>query len=208
MSYVSKNRLEGSLAETPLDALFAPCSRALFTGTITIEARAGKGEVVLRAGGIDSARFGTLEGDAALAKMRTLTEGSYVLAQRLPNLKGELGSAAQFEGRLADIPLVKIMRHCEQHALSCDIVVISDFDRGEIQYRAGDVTSVQLNGSFDPDAIIRITNLPKARFRVSAPPLDLGIGGWPVVGPEPTAPFRVQGKRKSAPKRQGTPGSR
>lgn len=190
--HVSRHRLEGSLVDTPLPRLLESCRRHLLTGTIRLRGPSGEGVVVLRAGGVDDARLGDLVGDAALARLCALSEGMYELQQRLPDLSGELGSAARLEGEIDNVPLVAIMRHCEKHALSCTIIVASGFDRGEVVYRAGEIVDVTLNGRHDLDAIVEVLALPQARFRVEAPPLDLDIDGWPAVSREPTAPFRIE----------------
>lgn len=189
--HVSKNRLEGSLADTRLEQLLEPCHRHLLTGTIKVRSEAGKGLIILRAGAVDQARFGDLIGDAAVARMCALDEGSYELAQRLPELGGALGSAAELEGEVEGVPIAKIMRHCEDNALSCTLTLVNGFDRGEIVYRAGEIVDITMNGKHDEDAIVAICAWKGARFRASAPPLDHDIGGWPRVTREPTAPFKI-----------------
>lgn len=190
--YVSQHRLEGSLADAPLPHLLDQLRGLLFTGTVKITAGRTTGTLHLRAGIVDAAQCGTLTGDAARAKIASLRDGMYEIRQRLPDLSGELGSAASLEGEITDVPLAAIMRHCEDNALTCTIIVIGGFDRGEVVYRAGEIADVLLNGRKDPDAIVDITAWKDARFRVTAPPLSLNVNGWPSVGREPTAPFRVE----------------
>jgi hypothetical protein len=84
------------------------------------------------------------------------------------------------------------MRHCEENALTCTIVIIHEFDRGEIEYRGGEIARVALNGVTDEDRIVDMVRLEDARFMVRAPPLDVGVDGWPVVRGDPTAPFRIE----------------
>ncbi len=189
--HVSKNRLEGSLADTRLDKLLEKLELHLFTGTIELKAAAGTGVVDLRAGAVENVRLGTLEGDAAMKQARALDQGEYVVVQRVPDLTGALGSSAGLEGEVGDVPIAAIMRHCESHALTCSLIVVDGFDRGEIHYRAGDLDFVSLNGVRDEDAILTIVGWKAARFKVALPPLDLDIAGWPQVGPEPTQPFRI-----------------
>ncbi|MCC6998303.1 MAG: DUF4388 domain-containing protein [Deltaproteobacteria bacterium] len=189
--HVSKNRLEGSLADTRLDKLLEKLELHLFTGTIELKAAAGSGAVDLRAGAVESVRLGTLEGEAAMKQARALDQGEYVVVQRVPDLTGALGSSAGLEGEVGDVPIAAIMRHCESHALTCSLIVVDGFDRGEIHYRAGDLDFVSLNGVRDEDAILTIVGWKAARFKVALPPLDLDIAGWPQVGPEPTQPFRI-----------------
>ena len=204
--YVSKNRVAGSLLEVSLDRLLESCHRSLLTGTIRIAFRGESGTVVLRAGAVDDASYRGLTGYAAVSKMRELQDGEYELSQRLPDLSGALGSAAQLDGEVSDVPLAAIMRHCEENALSCTIIVISDFDRGEIAYRAGDIRAVTLNGRRDDEAIVTIVGWQRARFRIQAPPLDPAIEGWPAVDREPTQPSRIVSRSSAPPAAAGDAG--
>ena len=199
---VSKNRLEGSLSDTPLRELLDACHKHLVTGAIKIfdDKNKRSGVLVLRAGAVDQARFGDSVGDAAVEAMMALDEGMYELAQQLPDLSGDLGRAAALEGAVDQVSVVQIMRHCEHNALSAVITVINDFDRGEIHYRAGELEQVVLNGQRDDDAIVTMLGWAKARYRVVAPPLASDIGGWPKVGRAQTQPFTVD----NAPPRPAT----
>jgi hypothetical protein len=123
--------------------------------------------------------------------MRGARDGWYEVAQRLPDLTGELAGAAQLQGDVGGVPLIALMRHCEDNALTCTITVISGFDRACIEYRAGEIARVELNGVLDDDALPQIVRWPEARFRVAAPPLDLDVEGWPMVRRAPTEPARI-----------------
>jgi hypothetical protein len=190
-THISKNHIEGSLRETRLGELLEPCGRLLLTGAIRVKTARGTGLVTLRAGAVDEARFAGLRGDAALTEMKQLEDGAYELVQRMPDLRGQLARSAALEGAVPAVPLATIMRHCEHNALTCSVIVVSGFDRGEIVYRAGDIAAVALNGTYDPEHIVTILGWQDARFRVTAPPLDPSIAGWPKVSREPTAPFRL-----------------
>src|SRR6185369_8141017 len=111
--FLSRNRLEGSLADTPLKSLLEPCRRHLVTGTIRVDSREGRGVLQMRAGVVDHASFGLLVGDAAVIRMSLLRDGSYQLEQRAPDLSGELGPAAALESDVSHVPLSIVMRHCE-----------------------------------------------------------------------------------------------
>jgi len=126
--------------------------------------------------------------------MGGLLDGEYEFVQKLPNLKGELGDAASFEGNVKDVPLVDVMRHCEDNALSCIVQVTKGEDVSELHYRTGELDRIFFNGERDEDRIMDILGYEEAGFRVSAPPLDLDIAGWPSIR-EPTAPFRIVGDR-------------
>jgi hypothetical protein len=197
-SHVSQNRLEGSLGDTPIDRLLDECHKNLVTGTIWVRAPGKLGRVELRAGAVDTSEFADLTGNPAIEAMRKLPDGMYELVQRLPNLDGALGKAAQFEGDVHATPLVKLMQHCENNALSCTVTIETDEGRGEIEYRAGELVEVRFDGKPDDDKIVDLVRLSDAHFRVAAPPLDLGIEGWPAVGRAPTAPFLVDEPRPRA----------
>ena len=192
LNHVSQNRLCGSLLDTPIPRVLDACHRHMVTGWIKVSAGRSVGLIELRGGAIDAVRFGELRGAAALERLRRLGDGDYEVVQRLPGLDGSLGSAAAFQGELSDVSLNDLMRHCEDNALNCTITLIHGFDRGQIVYHLGEIELVQFNGAVDEDAIVVMMSLEKARFRVSAPPLDIGIDGWPSVRREPTAPFTIE----------------
>jgi len=188
---VSPNQVEGSLGDTPLATLLASCREHLITGRIAVETDQQRGSIELRAGVVDRASFAGAEGEAAVAGMRALDDGLYQLSQRLPDLDGRLGDSATGEGELTPGSVVKLMRHCEDQALSCTITVVSDFDRAEIRYRAGEIVEVTWNGRSDLDAIVEVVALTTGRIRVAAPPLPDDIHGWPSPRKDPTVPFRI-----------------
>lgn len=192
--YVSRNHLEGSFADVPLDRILAACQRHLVTGQIRIETGVAHGLIELRAGAVDRAEFGDARGAGALHQVRHLADGWYELSQRLPDLTGALGGSASCHGDVSGVPLIALMRHCEYHALTCCITVVAGFDRAELRYRAGELDRVELNGFIDDDALLAVLAWPDARFRLAAPPLDLDIEGWPTVRRAPTQPF-VLGRR-------------
>jgi hypothetical protein len=189
--YVSRNHLEGSFTDVPLDRILDACHKHLVTGEIRVTVADVKGVIELRAGAVDRAELGTHRGARALEQMRSLIDGMYELTQRLPDLTGELGGSSMIEGDVTGVPLIALMRHCEHHALTCTITVVSKFDRAVIEYHAGDLRRVELNGFYDDDAIVQVLDWSDARFRVSAPPLDLDIEGWPKVRRDPTLPFKI-----------------
>lgn len=189
--YVSRNHLEGSLLDAPIDRVLAACRKHLVTGVVRVHVKGKDGVLELRAGAVDRAHLGEVQGDRALELLRDAHDGWYEVAQRLPDLTGTLGDAAMMQGDIEGVPLIALMRHCEDNALTCTITVISGFDRACIEYRAGEIARVELNGFFDDDALPQIVRWPDARYRVAAPPLDLDIEGWPVARRAPTMPFVI-----------------
>jgi hypothetical protein len=171
--------------------VLAACRKHLVTGVVRVHTRGKDGVLELRAGAIDRAHLGEVVGDRALELLHEAQDGWYEVAQRLPDLTGELGDAALMQGDIEGVPLIALMRHCEDNALTCTITVISGFDRACIDYRAGEIARVELNGFFDDDALPQIVRWPDARYRVAAPPLDLDIEGWPVARRAPTMPFAI-----------------
>jgi hypothetical protein len=188
--HVSPNRLEGSLCDTSLDRLLGACRKHLVTGAIQVTAGHRTGSIELRAGAVDAAVFGMAHGERAVELMAALPDGHYELTQKLPDLDGGLGAAAVLVAG-GDMSLVKVLRHCEHHALSCTIVMVSAGRRGEIEYRAGEIARAACAGLADIDAIVEMKGWADARIEVVALPLDLGIEGWPRLGRAPTAPFTL-----------------
>jgi hypothetical protein len=188
-AHVSPNRVQGELSDAPLGKVLEDCHRFLITGRIRVVTPSGEGVIVLRAGAVDEASWDELADGPAVERMKTLRQGTYYLAQRLPNIDGELGDAAECHGDLGDFPLVEIMRHCENEALSCTITVTTEMDEGEIVYKVGEIAEVTLNGKADPDRISDIIHFEKGKFKIVAPPLSFDIEGWPSVQSDPTEPF-------------------
>jgi len=190
--HVSQHHLEGSLADTSLDRILESCHRHLVTGLVRVTAGSKVGVIELRAGAVDTSKIGDLTGRPALAEMHKLRDGMYEIVQRLPDLAGELGGSSAAEGDVTGVPLIAIMRHCEDNALTCTITVIGGFDRATLEYRAGEIARIELNGYFDDDALTQVLSWPDARFRVAAPPLDLDVEGWPVTRRAPTVPAHIE----------------
>lgn len=189
--YVSRNHLEGSLIDASLDRVLASCRKHLVTGVVRVHTKGQDGVLELRAGVVDRAHAGELTGNAALDALRSIRDGWYEVAQRLPDLSGDLAGASSLECDIDGVPLIALMRHCEDHALTVTITVISRFDRACIDYRAGEIARVELNGFIDDDVLPQVLAWPDSRFRVAAPPLDLDIEGWPVTRRAATAPFLI-----------------
>lgn len=189
--YVSRNHLEGSLCDAPIDRVLAACKKHLVTGVVRVHIGRYDGVLELRAGAVDSAQLGEVVGDAALDAIRAAPDGWYEVVQRLPDLTGDLAATASLTGDVEGVPLIALMRHCEDNVLTCTITVVSGFDRACIDYRAGEIARIEMNGFFDDDALTQVLTWPDARFRVAALPLDLDIEGWPVTRRAPTVPAEV-----------------
>ncbi len=191
LPHVSRNTVQGSLQDASIPRLLESCRKSLVNGRIEVEDGPRHGFIELRAGAVERAGFDDLSGPAALERLRALHQGSYEISQRLPDLDGQLGTAAAFRGELTEVSLIELMRHCEDNALTCSLILIHEFDRGEIEYVDGDIVRVKLNGEVDEDRIVDMVRLRDARFLVKAPPLPLGVFGWPVIRRDPTEPFQI-----------------
>lgn len=199
--HVSRNAVRGSLGEVSIDRLLEICRDEMLTGRIDVDSGGGAGSIELRAGVIDRVEHAGNSDDGALARLRQLTDGSYQVTQRLPQLNGALGTAASFDGNSADLSLVDLMRHCEENALTCCVAVVHDYDRAELHFRAGMIVDVIFNGESDEESIVDIVRWRDARYRVTAPPLE--ITGRPVRRRAPTEPFVID-HLKSRPRRSGS----
>ncbi len=189
-AHASTNAVHGSLSETSLNRLLKLCRHRLLTGRIEIHTPRGSGEIELRAGVVDRARLRDHRDIAAMSRLRRAKQGSYVILQRLPDMDGDLGSAGEFHGDIDSMSLIQVMRYCEDHALTCTITVVNDFDRAEIEYDVGDISRVSYNGVDDDEHIVDILRFDDARFRVSARPLNLQEGA-PMLRRRPTEPFTI-----------------
>jgi len=178
--------------DVPLDGILAGCFRQQVTGSIEVECDGLRGRINLRAGAVTAAKFGDTAGPPALHEMRQLMDGHYEITQRLPDLTGVLGGTSVSDSEVERVPLKALMRHCEFHALSCVITMVSRHDRAQIEYHAGELRRVELNGFYDDDAIVQVFDWTDARFRVSAPALDLDIRGWPRTIASDSPPIRTR----------------
>ena len=190
-THLSSNRVWGQLGTTtPADVLDG-CRARRVTGEVVFHAGNRSGKIELRAGRVEHADLDGVTGEAALAALAELREGTFEVVQRLPGLEGALGSAAEFQGDLAEIPLIQIMRHVETHALTVTITVIHEWDRGVISYKDGDIAGVEFNGDRDPDRIGELVQLSAGRFRVLAGALELPVPARRATRRAPTEPFHV-----------------
>ena len=190
-THLSSNRVWGQLGTTTAAEVLDGCRKRRVTGEVIFHAGDRTGTVELRAGSVERASIGAITGDAALAALHELADGTFEVVQRLPDLHGALGTAAEFQGELADVPLIQVMRHIEAHALSVTVTVIADWDRGVIVYRDGDIASVEVNGDTNPDRISDLLRLPSGRFRVLAGVLELPVPARRAPRRARTEPFHV-----------------
>ena len=169
-------RLEGSLGDVPLDKLLGPCREHLFTGAITVKANGRQGELALNGGIVDEAKWGDQTGDAATDAMKALKDGSFEVVPRLPDLSFG-GRTVKLEGVIKDAPLAAIMRHVEENALSCTVIVEAAGTKGEIKYKMGEITEVRKNGTKDEDAIAELVGLANGVVSVRAAGVEFSVPG-------------------------------
>lgn len=162
----ARSHIEGSLLTTSLDRVLAACRRSQMTGVVRIEGGGKAGQLLLRAGSVARAEIGGWSGPGVLATLRSLTDGTFEIVQRLPD-------AVDDEGDPGDVPLAAVLRQCEERALTCSLVVTAGLDRARIDVRAGAIARVELNGFYVDDALAHVTAWPHARFHVIAPRLEL-----------------------------------
>jgi hypothetical protein len=162
----ARSHLEGSLLTTPLDRVLAACRRSQLTGHVRVESDGKAGHVQLRAGAVARAEIGGWAGPGVLAALRSLRDGRFEVVQRLPDAVDE-------DGDPGDVPLVQVLRQCEERALTCSLIVTARQDRARIDVRAGAVERVELDGGYVDDALAQVMRWPGARFHVVAAELDL-----------------------------------
>jgi hypothetical protein len=175
----ASQQLQGSLATTSLDRILDACKRSLITGVITVsDSHRRIGRIEVRAGVVDRSELDNVSGPAALIMMKEFA-GDFVVEQALPDLTGALGGSALAEGAFSGVSFTRLMRHCEDHALTCVVTVDNEGDHVEVEYRAGEIKRITRNGKPDEDVIVEVVHWEKAHFKVIAPPLELDVGPTP-----------------------------
>jgi hypothetical protein len=190
-SHLSSNRVWGQLGATTPTEILEGCRSRRVTGEIRFHSAGKAGKVELRAGFVERVDLDGATGDDALASITRLDEGTFEVVQRLPDLAGALGSAAEFQGELGEISLIQLMRHAESHALTVTITVLHGWDRAAISYRDGELLSAEVNGDADPDRLAEALAWPTGAFRVLASALELPVPARRAPRRAPTEPFQV-----------------
>lgn len=183
-------RLEGSLGDVSLDKLLDPCREHMFTGAITVRSGDRLGELALNGGIVDEAKFGDQTGDAAVTALKALKDGKFKVVPRLPDLAFG-GKSVKLEGTIKDAPLAAIMRHAEENALSCTVLVETAAEKGEIKYKMGEIVDVRRNGVKDEDWIAELVGLAGATLAVRAAGLEFSVPGATSVTAAAAAPAAV-----------------
>ncbi len=198
---LSSNRVWGQLGATTAAEILDGCRRSRITGEVRFHSGGRDATVELRAGSIERVELDGATGDDALAHVSALADGTFEVEQRLPDLGGALGSAAEFHGDLAEIPLIQVMRHVEAHALTVTITIVREWDRATIEYRDGDIARVEVNGDTDEDRLGEPLAWTTGAFRVRASELELPVPSRRAPRRAPTEPFQighVAGLRRNA----------
>ena len=151
-----------------LDDVLSRCRGARCTGVLRVRARAGDGEIWLLSGIVDAVRFGTDSGDVAMQRIASGTDVSFELVTRLPGLTGGFKTRLEVEGPLGEATPVALMRHCEVHALTCELDLV--FDKGTVHasYAEGDLRSIE--SSSPSESVAALLESPEGRYRFVLPP--------------------------------------
>src|SRR5688572_17890264 len=108
------------------EQVMALCARGSFTGWLRIQTREGNGEVRFVSGIQDGVRFDTLTGDAALARLETVSEPEFEAVAALPPIDKNSETAVPIEGTLDRIHAATLMRYCESNSLTCALELEAD----------------------------------------------------------------------------------
>ncbi len=138
-----------------------------------MRARAGDGEIWLLSGIVDAVRFGTDSGDAAMQRIATGAEVTFELVPRLPGLTGGFKTRLEVEGPLGEATPVALMRHCEVHAITCELELV--FAKGTVRasYAEGDLRSIE--SSNKNESVAALLESGEGHYRFVLPPPPEGV---------------------------------
>jgi hypothetical protein len=156
-----------------LDDVLTRCRNARFTGVILVRSREAGGEVWLLSGIVDAARFGTDAGDAATQRMANATNVSFELVTRLPGVTGGFKTRLDVEGPLGEVTPVALMRHCEVHAITCELDLVFGNATVRASYEDGELRSIE--SSSPSESVAALLESREGRYRFVLPPPPEGV---------------------------------
>ncbi|WP_428262613.1 hypothetical protein [Haliangium sp.] len=163
--------LEGSLYDLALGKLLDICRYQRLTGTVRLLSWGRRGHVRVRAGVVEEAAFGGLEGERAVAEMGTLRDGTFELEQELPELVRSPRCDGSTGRRLS---LREVMEQCQAGSLSCRLRAQHGRQQASLRYRAGKLEQVEIDGvAHDPAAASMLAHFGNSPVRVE--PLSFSI---------------------------------
>lgn len=161
-----------------LDDVLTRCRNARFTGVLRVRSREADGEIWLLSGIVDAVRFGTDAGDTATQRIASATDVAFEFVARLPGLAGGFKTRLDVEGPFGEATPVALMRHCEVHAITCELHLVFGDATVRASYADGELRSIESSSPSEPVASLLESREGRYRFVLPPPP-----GGFPVCDP-------------------------
>jgi hypothetical protein len=132
------------------------------------------GEVHMVAGGVAEAISGELRGDDALEQLKRLPMAHFRVEACIPEPEtGGISPPGPEEGQLSDRSLAKLMRYCEQYAMTCLLEVFQGGQQAAINYRRGEIISTTVDGHDGEELLPEVMTWTTGQYRIVLPPLVL-----------------------------------
>jgi hypothetical protein len=143
--------LSGDITAEGVLPLLATIEKRRTSGVLRFESSSGSGEVVLVAGQLaeEQPEIGT--GDDPVEVLLGLTDGTYIVEQRLPMLPVSKGDDHHREGSLSVHVPADLMNYCERAGLTGILGLERDDRKAEIVYDRGELIAIRVDGSADDD---------------------------------------------------------
>jgi hypothetical protein len=156
-----------------LDDVIARCRTARFTGVLLVRSREADGEIWLLSGIVDAVRFGTDAGDVASQRMASATNVAFEAVTRLPGVTGGFKKRLDLEGPLGETTPVVLMRHCEVHAITCELDLVYANATVRASYADGELRSIE--SSNPSESVATLLESSEGRYRFVLPPPPDGV---------------------------------
>jgi hypothetical protein len=138
-----------------------------------VRSREADGEIWLLSGIVDGARFGTDAGDVAMQRMASATNVAFELVPRLPAMTGGFKRWLDVDGPLGEATPVALMRHCEVHAITCELDLVFGNATVRASYAEGELRSIE--SSSPSESVATLLESREGRYRFVLPPPPEGV---------------------------------
>jgi len=132
------------------------------------------GEVHMVAGGVAEAISGDLRGEDAVEQLKRLPMAYFRVEPCAPEPEsGGISPPGPEEGQLSERSLAKLMRYCEQYAMTCLLEVWQGGQQATINYRRGEIVSTTVDGHDGEELLPEVMTWTAGQYRIVLPPLVL-----------------------------------
>jgi hypothetical protein len=156
-----------------LDDVITRCRTARFTGVLRVRSREANGEIWLLSGIVDGVSFGTDAGDVAMERIASATNVAFELVTRLPGVTGGFKTRLEVDGPLGEATPVVLMRHCEVHAITCELDLVFGDATVRASYEDGELRSIE--SSSPSESVATLLDSSEGRYRFVLPPAPEGV---------------------------------